>query len=94
MKKTRRCGLREKPSNRKIDGKIQKKAVAILSLEVYRGFGPTLACEYLAKKHGITVSRKTTRNWMKESGLWKGKRRRTEEAHLWRPRRSRCGELV
>ena len=87
-------GLRGKPSNRKIDGKTQQKAVSILSLEVYRGFGPTLACEYLAKTHGIHVSRETTRNWMKQSGLWKGRRRRTEEAHLWRPRRSRCGELV
>jgi transposase len=87
-------GLRGKPSNRKIDGKTQQKAVAILSLEVYRGFGPTLACEYLAKKHGIHVSRETARIWMKQAGLWKGKRRRAEAAHLWRPRRSRCGELV
>jgi hypothetical protein len=68
--------------------------VAILSLDVYRGFGPTLASEYWAKKHGIHVSRETVRKWMKESGLWKGKRWRTEEAHLWRPRRSRFGELV
>ena len=87
-------GLRGKPSNRKIDDRTQQKAVAILSLEVYAGFGPTLACEYLASKHGIHVSRETTREWMKESGLWKGKRRRTEAAHLWRQRRSRCGELV
>ena len=87
-------GLRGKPSNRKIDPKTQQKAVEILSLEVYRGFGPTLACEYLSKKHGIDVSRETARQWMKASGLWKGKRRREEAAHLWRPRRSRCGELV
>jgi transposase len=87
-------GLRGKPSNRKIDSKTHQKAVAVLSLDVYRGFGPTLACEYLGKKHGVQVSRETARKWMKESGLWKGKRRRGEEAHLWRPRRSRCGELV
>lgn len=87
-------GLRGRPSNRKIDSKTQQKAVVILSLDVYRGFGPTLACEYLGKKHGIHVSRETTRQWMKASGLWKGKRRRDEAAHLWRPRRSRCGELV
>jgi hypothetical protein len=87
-------GLRGKSSNRRIDSKAQQKAVAILSLDVYRGFGPTLASEYLGKKHGIHVSRETAREWMKESGLWKGKRRRAEEAHLWRPRRSRCGELV
>ena len=87
-------GLRGKPSNRMIDAKTQQKAVAILSLDVYRGFGPTLASEYLGKKHGIHVSRETAREWMKESGLWKGKRQRAEAAHLWRPRRSRCGELV
>ena len=87
-------GLRGRPSNRKIDSKMQQKTMAILSLDVYRGFGPTLASEYLGKKHGIHVSRETTRKWMKASGLWRGKRRRGEEAHLWRPRRSRCGELV
>jgi len=87
-------GLRGKPSNRKIDPKTQEKTVAILSLEVYHGFGPTLACEQLGKKHSIHVSRETARKWMQESGLWKGKRRRAEPAHLWRPRRSRCGELV
>jgi hypothetical protein len=87
-------GLRGKASNRELDAKTQQKAVAILSLDVYRGFGPTLASEYLGKKHGIHVSRETVRQWMKESGLWKGKRRRTEAAHLWRQRRSRCGELV
>jgi len=87
-------GLRGRPSNRKINAKTQQKTAEILSLEVYRGFGPTLACEYLGKKHGIHVSRETARKWMKESGLWKGKRRRAEEAHLWRPRRSRRGELV
>jgi transposase len=87
-------GLRGRPSNRKIDSKTHQKAVAVLSLDVYRGFGPTLAGEYLDKKHGIHVSRETARKWMKESGLWKGKRRRAEAAHLWRARRSRCGELV
>lgn len=87
-------GLRGRPSNREVDSKTQQKAVAILSQAVYRGFGPTLACEHLSKKHGIHVSRETARKWMKESGLWKGKRRRAEAAHLWRPRRSRCGELV
>jgi transposase len=87
-------GLRRKASNRKIDAKTHEKAVAILSLDVYRGFGPTLACEYLSKKHGIDVSRETVRQWMKASDLWKGKRRRDEAAHLWRPRRSRSGELV
>src|SRR6201993_630245 len=40
-------GLRGKPSNRKIPEKTQRRAMEILKLPVYQGFGPTLACEYL-----------------------------------------------
>src|SRR5215510_1599841 len=46
-------GLRGKPSNRKIEEKIEREAVKILSTPVYEGFGPTLAAEYLREKHGI-----------------------------------------
>src|SRR5262245_59668207 len=46
-------GLRGKPSNRKIEEQVEREAVKILSAPVYKGFGPTLAAEYLAKKHGI-----------------------------------------
>lgn len=87
-------GLRGSESNRRIDPAVHEKAVKILSAEVYRGFGPTLAAEHLAKRHGIAVSRETLRKWMQEAGLWRGRRRRSEQAHLWRERRSRCGELV
>jgi transposase len=86
--------LRGRESNHKIEEKVRAKAVKILSAEVYRGFGPTLASEHLAKKHDIEVSRETLRKWMQAAGLWKGRRRRTEKAHVWRQRRSRCGELV
>lgn len=87
-------GLRGQPSNHRIGQKIEAQAVAILKREVYQGFGPTLASEYLGKKHGIEASRETVRHWMKEAGLWRAKRQRIEEVHLFRPRRSRCGELV
>jgi hypothetical protein len=87
-------GLRGQESNRKIDVEVRQKAVKILSAEVYRGFGPTLAGEHLAKKHGIEVSRETLRKWMQAEGLWHGRRRRAENVHMWRQRRSRCGELV
>src|SRR6266508_2564960 len=40
-------GLRGKPSKRRIAESIEKEAVKILSAEVYAGFGPTLAAEYL-----------------------------------------------
>jgi hypothetical protein len=44
--------------------------------------------------HQITVSKETLRQWMAKAGLWKTGRRRVVEVHQWRPRRSRCGELV
>lgn len=89
-----RHGLRGRESNRRIGEKVRARAVKILSADVYRGFGPTLASEHLAKKHGIAVSRETLRKWMQAAGLWKGRRRRPENVHVWRERRSRCGELV
>jgi transposase len=54
-------GLRGKPSKRRIDESVQKEAMKILSAPVYKGFGPTLAAEYLVKKHGIKASRETVR---------------------------------
>ena len=66
----------------------------ILSAPVYQGFGPTLATEYLNKKHGIEVSKETVRQWMMAEGLWQSKGRKLREVHSWRPRRSHYGELV
>ena len=86
--------LRGRPSNRKLSAELEQRAVAVLSDPVYRGFGPTLAAEYLHDGHGITVSKETLRRWMVQASLWKAGRRRVVEVHQWRPRRSRCGELV
>jgi transposase len=87
-------GLRGKPSNRKIDAKVERQAVEILSAPVYAGFGPTLAAEYLADKHSIEASKETVRQWMMRGKLWHGKKARVQAVHTWRPRRSRVGELV
>jgi DNA-binding Lrp family transcriptional regulator len=86
--------LRGRPSNRKLSAELEQQAVAVLLDPVYRGFGPTLAAEYLHKKHRITVSKETLRQWMVKAGLWEARRLRVAEVHQWRPRRSRCGELV
>ena len=86
--------LRGEPSNRKIEAEVQQKAMGILSQPVYRGFGPTLAAEYLGRKHAIQVSRETVRRWMMEAKLWRARKERVEEVHAWRPRRSRYGEMV
>ena len=87
-------GLRGQPSNRRIAERIEQEAVKILSAPVYAGFGPTLAAEYLEKKHGIEVSKETVRRWMMGAKLWCGKRAQVKAVHTWRPRRSRLGELV
>jgi len=87
-------GRRGRRSNRKLEEKSQARAVAILGQEKYRGFGPTLASEYLSKHHQITVSRETVRAWMIEARLWQARKQKLEKVHPWRQRRSRCGELV
>lgn len=87
-------GLRGKASHRKIAEKTEREAMKILSAPVYAGFGPTLAAEYLRDKHGIEVSKETVRQWMKRAQLWRGKVAKVREVHVWRPRRSRLGELV
>jgi transposase len=87
-------GLRGRPSNRLIEDSVEKQAVKILSAPVYQGFGPTLAAEYLRTKHGIEASKETVRQWMIGRKLWRVKREKVQQAHVWRPRRSRFGELV
>jgi hypothetical protein len=57
-------GLRGRPSKRRIKESVEKEEVKILSADVYAGFGPTLASEYLGKKHGIVASKETVRQWM------------------------------
>ena len=86
--------LRGLPSNRQISADKEQEAVTILSRPVYRGFGPTLAAEYLSKKHGIEVSRETVRQWMIGAKLWRARKKHVDKIHQWRPRRSRFGELV
>jgi transposase len=87
-------GLKGKPSHRRIEEQIEKQAVAILSAEVYRGFGPTLAAESLRDEHGIEASKETVRQWMMRERLWRGKKEKVLPVHVWRPRRSRWGEMV
>jgi DNA-binding Lrp family transcriptional regulator len=85
--------LRGRASKRKIPEAVRRKAVKLVERE-YRDFGPTLAAEYLAERHRLRVSKETLRQWLIEAGVWKRKRRRVEEVHVWRARRACCGELV
>jgi|HubBroStandDraft_1064217.scaffolds.fasta_scaffold71886_2 transposase len=86
-------GLRGRPSRRRIGEKVEKRAVELVRRE-YADFGPTLASEYLEQHHRISVSRETLRKWMMRAGLWKRKKQRLLEIHVWRKRRSCFGELV
>jgi len=87
-------GLRQRASNRRLSEETREGAIRILSQEVYRGFGPTLASEYLAKKHRIRIGREALRQIMTAAGLWRSRRQKVEAIHQWRPRRSSRGELV
>lgn len=87
-------GLRGRPSHRKRSAAEREKIVRILSQEVYRDFGPTLASEYLAKEHQVEIGREALRQIMIQAGLWRARGQRIETVHQWRPRRSCRGELV
>src|SRR5260370_1104347 len=73
---------------------VEREAVKILSAGVYEGFWPTFGGEDLRKKHGIEGSRETGRQWMMRGKLWRANEQKVKAVHVWRPRRSRCGELV
>ncbi len=87
-------GLRGKPSNQRIAKTVEEEAIQMLSADLYKGFGPTLATEYLADRHDIEVSKETVRQWMIRAKLWRAKEQKVKAVHVWRPRRSRFGELV
>ena len=63
-------GLRSRSSNRKTRQADREKIIRILSQELYRGFGPTLASEYLAKKHSVKIGREALRQIMIGAKLW------------------------
>ena len=79
--------LRGRASNRRLAESLRSRALKLVKAK-YRDFGPTLACEYLAQDDALEVSKETLRGWMMAAGLRRGKRRRVEEVHVWRRRRS------
>ena len=83
---------RGRPSNNKVAERVREYAIGLIR-ESYADYGPTLAAEVLAERHGLTVSRETVRKWMVADGLWKTRkeRRRFQQPRL---RRERFGELV
>jgi transposase len=93
-----RHGLRGRSSNRKTPEAVKRRALELYrekkQAKLWHDYGPTLAAEELAEQHGIAISRETLRRWLIEAKLWRRRRAGMEQAHVWRARRPRYGELV
>ena len=83
---------RGKPSNRRMPEKVQAKVLRLYETR-YGDFGPTLAVEQLAARHGITLSDETVRLWLTAQGI-DHLRRRTRPQRAWRERRPHVGEWL
>lgn len=77
-------GRRGRPSNRRYSEDFRNIVLDIVQT-YYRDFGPTLACEKLAERHQISISKETLRQWMTASGIWVSRRERASRQHcrLW-----------
>jgi hypothetical protein len=84
---------RGKPSNRSYPAAVRTEALALITAN-YADFGPTLACEKLAERHGINLGVETVRRWMLAEGLWQDRKQRLKPVHQPRHRRDCLGELV
>ena len=84
---------RGKPSNRRHSDAFRDRVIALVR-EHYADFGPTLAMEYLAERHEITISHETLRQMMITAGLWKDREARRPRPYQPRYRRDCRGELI
>ncbi len=83
---------RGQPSNRRMTARHKAQVLRLYGLH-YRDFGPTLAVEKLAERHGITLSDETLRRWLRASGIAHFTRRKRPH-RAWRARKPHVGELV
>ncbi|PIY94908.1 MAG: ISNCY family transposase [Candidatus Levybacteria bacterium CG_4_10_14_0_8_um_filter_35_23] len=72
----------------------KKDQIVLLIKQQYSDFGPTLAAEKLAERHGINVSEEKVRLLMIREELWKARQRKQIIIHTYRERRSCVGELI
>jgi hypothetical protein len=84
---------RSRPSNRAFKAELRDQVLGLVR-QHYHDFGPTLATEYLAERHQITISHETLRQWMIQAGLWKDRDARRPRPYQPRFRRDCRGELV
>jgi hypothetical protein len=71
-----------------------RRTVLTLVREHFPDFGPTLAVEKLAGRHGLRLGVETLRQWMIADGLWADRRHRLPTPHQPRRRRECLGDLV
>ena len=83
---------RGRPSNRRHRPAL-KAQVLRLYRQHYGDFGPTLAAEKLAERHGITLSVETLRGWLRQHGIEHFTRRRRSH-RAWRARKAHAGALL
>jgi hypothetical protein len=83
---------RGRESPRKMSEAMEDRIAGIIRRK-YPDFSPLLASEKLLERHRIEVSREKVRQVMMAKGLWK-RRRFRKEAHFWRERKHRLGEMV
>lgn len=84
---------RGRPSNRQLPSGLEAQAVALIR-EHYADFGPTLAAEKLAQRHGLHIAKETVRRIMMTAGFWVPRKLRPPKVHQPRHRRACLGELV
>ena len=84
---------RGRPSNRRLADTTRVLAVEAIGAH-YPDFGPTLACEKLHERHGITLSVESTRKLMMTEGFWKPRKGAKVCVHPMRERRARRGEMI
>jgi transposase len=88
-----RSARRGQPSNHRL-ARATVTQVSTLIRAHYRDFGPTLASEYLAERHGLALSKETVRQIMITAKLWRPQRGARVALHALRERRPRFGELI
>lgn len=85
---------RGKIGNHRLNSSIKTRVSELITCETYAGFGPTFMCEVLSKRHGIRISKETTRQLMIVNEVWKEKNKKSPVIHQQRQRRARWGELL
>ncbi|MFJ1255712.1 helix-turn-helix domain-containing protein [Cupriavidus sp. CuC1] len=82
---------RGRPNNNRMPA--DREAVVLgLIRQHYADFGPTLACEKLRERHGLTLSKESIRRLMVSARLWVPRKQRPHKVYQPRNRRACPGE--